>query len=403
MAQKIAAGRGGEVDQVVLARDPAAVFRGLDQSRVEVAVAYDTSCLAPTALEAVPRGIAVARAGAGYPGPVHLERFASPARLCVTDEPRLACLGGIGMLTLVLSTVELAGALSKKTIELPVLRTVQVLLSGRLRVFASARDVALELVRRDVASIVSKLAAEGARVVLELSGPALKLLSVSERAVIASVAPMVGAAAAIFASDDRTASYLRDQRRSKAHRALAPDPGAPCDEVISIDLAGVDPLVMDETGAVRAVAQLAGKPVRQVMLGGDTGTTLRDFFEAAALLKSKRVPDALDFLLAIPSRQMLEVLAREGALAELVQTGARLVEPDARVVMGEIYASSGLSLRTCDPFALPSKHVACSAQTIAYAIAHGEIGDPRSFKRPPRVTLPLELPTDDVLIVRSQR
>ena len=138
-------------------------------------------------------------------------------------------------------------------------------------------------------------------------------------------------------SDERTEVFLRDQRRSKAHRALVPDAGAPCDEVLNVDLGAVDPLYMDETGAVRSVRDLAGKPVSQVLLGGDSGCTLRDLFAAAALLKSKRVPARVEFLVAIPSRQMLEVLAGSGALTDLIATGARLIEPDARVMTGELY------------------------------------------------------------------
>jgi len=237
------------------------------------------------------------------------------------------------------------------------------------------------------------------------------LLSVGDRAVLVGIAPYLGAAAAVFVSDERTEVYLRDQRRSKAHRALVPDAGAPCDDVLNLDLGAVDPLLMDETGQVRSVRDLAGKPVAQVLLGGDSGTTLRDLFAAAALLKSKRVPSRLDFLLAVPSRQMLEVLASSGALTDLIATGARLIEPDARVMSGAIYpptttSGGGLSLRSADPE--PRVHgrpsfVVASAETLAYAIAAGEVGDPRLFKRPVRVTVPRVLPTDDVLVVRERR
>jgi aconitate hydratase len=209
-------------------------------------------------------------------------------------------------------------------------------------------------------------------------------------------------------SDERTEVFLRDQRRSKAHRALVPDAGAPCDEVLNVDLGAVDPLYMDETGAVRSVRDLNGKPVSQVLLGGDSGATLRDLFAAAALLKSKRVPARVEFLVAIPSRQMLEVLAGSGALTDLIATGARLVEPDARVMSGELYppAPAGISARTHDlePSSTMPRNVAiASAETLAYAVATGEMGDPRSFKRPVRVTIPRALPTDDVLVVRDRK
>lgn len=439
MPQKILAGRAADpqlrgdlvqvkVDQVILSRAPSrvlaeAIAAGMKKTPVEVAVAYDGTCITDAASlmdveKGMPRSVSpelpthnvpIARPGIGFPGPVHLERFAAPARLALTDDPRLASVGGIGMLSIVTSPSQLGQALATGSVWLRPPRSVQIHLSGRVRPFVCARDVALELLRRGIEEVVRRIEGEHkAPVVLEFAGPSARLLSVGERAVLCGIAPQVGAAAALFVSDEKTEVFLRDQRRSKAHRALNPDPGAPCEEVISIDLAAVDPLLMDETGVVRAVRDLAGKPVAQVVLGGDSGVTLRDMLAAALLLKSKRVPSRLDLLVAPPSRQVLEVLAEAGALVDLVATGARIIEPDRRVVTSEIYPPprGALSLRTADPEprvpGAPS-FVVASAETLAYAVATGTVGDPRSFKRPVRVTVPRALPTDDVLILRDKK
>ena len=432
MAQKILAGRASDptlaadlvevkVDQVVLARAPmaahaAGVAAGLKKACTEVAIAYEGRCVTvgdsidegrEASAELLARGVLVARAGAGFPAPVHLERFASPARLCVTDEPRLAGLGGVGMLTLVVPAASLGRALAQGSVLVRRPVSVQVLLGGRLRPFVGARDAALEIIRRGLADVVRRVEeARGAPIVLEFGGPSARLLSVGERTALAALAPQVGAVASLFVSDERTEVFLRDQRRSKAHRGLAPDAGAPCEEVVNVDLGAVDPLLLDEQGRVRAVRDLSGRPVTQVLLGGDGGATLRDLLAAATLLKSKRVPAALDFLLAVPSRQMLEVLASTGALTDLIATGARLIEPDARIVSGDLYGppSAGVALRTCDPEPRLSRGpgaVVASAETLSYAVATGEVGDPRAFKRPVRVTVPRALPTDDVLVARK--
>ena len=449
MAQKILAARlrgsspppgPGEmlevgVDQIVLARAPMralaeAVAAGLKKASAEVAIVYDGHCVTGASVpgcasgvtssddgsgddaramsgEMLARGLLVARAGVGYPGPVHLERFASPARLCVTDEPRMAGVGGIGMLTLVVPTLSLASALARGAVVVRSPVSIQVLLAGRLRPFVCARDVALELLRRGLPAIVQRVEeARGAPVVLEFTGPSVRALSVGERTVLASLAPQVGAAGALFVSDERTEVFLRDQRRSKAHRALVPDAGAPCEEVVNLDLGAVDPLVLDEQSQVRSVRDLAGRAVTQVLLGGDGGATLRDLLAVATLLKSKRVPSRLDFLVAVPSRQMLEALAGTGALTDLIATGARIVEPDARIASGQLYPppGAGAALRTCDPEPRISGRrtaLVASAETLAFAVATGELGDPRAFKRPVRVTVPRVLPTDDVLIARK--
>src|SRR4051812_20474808 len=307
MPQKILAGRCADaqlrgeivevkVDQVVLSRAPMraygeALSLGLKKTPVEVAVAYDTICVtdaktqalaAARTYQSVPlemshAGVLIARPGIGFPAPVHLERFGSPARLAVTDDPRLASVGGSGMLVLVVSAGQLGQALALGTVSLRPPRSVQVLLSGRMRPFVCARDVSLELVRRNLGEVIQRIEAQfHAPVVIEFAGPSARLLSVAERAVLCGVAPELGASAALFVSDEKTEVFLRDQRRSKAHRTLVPDPGAPCDEVISVDLGAVDPLLCDETGQVRPVRDLAGKPVSQVILGGDGGATLRD-------------------------------------------------------------------------------------------------------------------------------
>ena len=439
MPQKVLAGRAADtslrsdlvqvkVDQVVLTRAPGravaeAQLLGLKKTPVEVAVAYDTLCVSDadtvalraaghdsTVLADTPSyGILVARPGVGFPAPVHLERFASPARLAVTDDPRMCFVGGIGMLSLVVGPGQLAQALTSGSVTVRTPRSIQILLSGRARPFVCARDIALELLRRGLAETIRRVdTTYGAPVVIEFAGPSARLLSVPERSVLCAVAPAAGAASAVFVSDDKSEAFLRDQRRSKAHRALVPDPGAPCEEVLSIDLSTVDPLLMDTRGEIKSVRDLAGTPVQQVLLGGDSGATLRDLLAAATLLKSKRVPSRLDFLVAPPSRQVLEVLAQDGGLVDLVATGARLIEPDARVLSGELYPPGpGLaSIRTCDPTPAPqrtSSFIVASAETAAYAVATGEIGDPRSFKRPIRVTVPRVFPTEDVLFTRPRK
>ncbi|MCC6524113.1 MAG: 3-isopropylmalate dehydratase [Polyangiaceae bacterium] len=433
MPQKVLAGRASDpqlkgdivrvkVDQVILSRAPSrtlaeALAAGLKRAIPEVSIAYDGTAVTTranvptdgTLSNGLPQyGVLVARPGIGFPAPVHIERFAAPARLALTDDPRLAPVGGVGMLCLVVSPTQLGQALATGSVSLRPPRSIQIHLSGRTRPFVCARDVALELLRRGIPEIVRRIEAEhAAPVVLEFAGPTARMLSVGTRSVLCGIAPQVGAAAALFISDDKTEVFLRDQRRSKAHRALLPDPGAPCEEVLTIDLATVDPLVMDLDGRVRTARELTGQPVGQVVLGGDSGVTLRDMLAAASLLKSKRIPPRLDLLLAPPSRQVLEVLGQSGALVDLVATGARIVEPDRRVMTGELYppTEEGLSMRCADPDPrMPGfrPYLVASAETLSYAVAHGIVGDPRAFKRPARVTVPRVLPTEDVLVVRQK-
>jgi len=440
MAQKILASRSDEtapatdlvkakVDQVVLTRNPSRVLAeafalGLKKTQLEAAVVYDGRCVSsafPRPEEAEPvlddpsfdptaQSLTLARAGIGVPPAVHLERFAAPGRLMLTDDPKLATVGGTGMLTLIAPSSQLAKALVDGYAMIRAPKSVQVLLSGRTRPFVCARDVIHELIRRGLEETVRNVEQRtGAPVVLEFAGPSAKLLSVAERAVLASIAPLVGAVGSLFISDEKTEAYLRDQRRSKAHRALIPDAGAPSEEVVNIDLATVDPLVLDPNGQVRSVRDVAGKQVAMVILGGDGTATARDFLAAATLLKSKKIGPRLDFLICPPSRQILEILAKTGALTDLLATGARLIEPDRLVTYGELYpppsTDIGVAVRTSDvePCAPGVGSYIVSAETLAYTVAHSQLGDPRAFKRPVRVQIPRELPTEDQLVVRERR
>ncbi len=410
-----------KVDQVILAREPnrvlgAAVEAGLTSAVPEVAAAYPPYCLSigeedsdPHAPHRVPHealslGFLVAQPGVGFAAMVHLERFGSPTRLALSDDTRLASCGAAGMLTLPASRGQLTSALLEGKTQIRVPRSILVILSGRLRPFVCARDAVLELMRRGLKEAVAAVDARlHAPVVLEFGGTSLKFFSVSDRAVLATLAHQLGAAGTLFPSDEKTETFLRDQRRSKAHRSLYADAGAMYEDQVSLDLSSVEPLIIDEDGRIRAVRELDGRPVRQVLLGGDSGISLRDLLAAAALLKSKRADPAVEFLLCPPSRQILEMLARGDGLSSLLATGARLIEPDRRAMAGLLYRTTEpqSQLRNADREPGDRSFVA-SAETLAFAVAHGELGDPRKFKRPVRVAVPRNLPTDDVLLVRGR-
>jgi len=413
-------GRTCKVDQLVLGRMlgnvlGAARAHGDRTSAVEVAVAYPPECISwdggATASrvddQGTPSGLLIAQPGAGFAPVVHLERFAAPGRVAVVDDPRLAVLGAMGMLTLVRGQEELGAVLRSGSLTLADPVSVLVAVTGRLRPFVSVRDAGLQLIRSAAREVVQEVQKRtGSAVILEFGGQSTKHLSVPDRAVLASIAPRLGAQGVLFPADDKTETFLRDQRRSKAFRAVAAD-GASYEAVVPLDLGAVDPLVLDASGEVLPVRLLEGKPIGQALLGGDSGTTLRDLYTVGSLLKGKRSPGGLEFLFAPPSRQCLEVLTRDGVLLDLIALGARIVEPDRRVLSGECYPplTGELSVATFDPVSdgAPSSRVAVSCETLAFALVHGQLGDPRGFRRQVRVALPRQLPTEDTLLLGGSR
>jgi aconitate hydratase len=377
----------------------------------DIAVAYEPSCIRgderslsqPEWVDALRRlGILRGRPGIGFASSVHLERFGAPGRILVGDDPRLALLGGVGMLPLVLSTEKVLQILGGDTQSVCPPRILQILLSGKLSPSVAARDVALCLLRMNLRERVGALAeAGGVPVVLEFTGPGLRGLSVQERALLCSLAPEVGAWSAVAGSDEKTELYLRDQRRSKAHRQLSPDAGAGCSEVLRLELGGVEPLVQLADGTIAALGERDFPPVREIVLGGEVSGTLRDLLSAAQWFKSKRAQQDIDLVLVPATRQTLEALTADGTLSLLLSAGTRLLPPDARWLTGEWQPppSSGQSLRS---FTRDAGNVhgsaawaVASTETLCQTAIAGRMQDPRLLRRATKVPCPRELPIDD--------
>jgi aconitate hydratase len=347
-------------------------------------------------------GILRGRPGIGFPASVHLERFGSPGRVLVTDDPRMALLGGIGVLTLITSKERVLETLECGYIDWQTPRIVQVLLSGKLNPSVSARDVALELLRRGLAETVRSLKTLGnGPVVLEFSGPGLRGLSVHERALLCSIAAEADANAALTGSDEKTELFLRDQRRSKAHRQLSPDAGAACAEVVRLDLGSVEPLVRLANGTICTLTEREFPPVHEVVLGGEVSGTLRDLLCAAQWFKSKRSNLDVDLSIVPATRQTLEAISQDGTLSQLLSAGGRLIAPDERLFDGtwQRPPQNGHTLRSFTmsppPDASPFPYMLASVETLCQAAISGRLQDPRLLRRTTKVPCPRELPTDD--------
>lgn len=381
---------------------------------LDLAVAYDPYCMRdPAASSDEPQlvndlkrlGVIRGRPGIGHPAAVHLERCAAPARIVVTDSQQMSSLGGLGMLSLCATPAQIVSALATGQVRWQVPLVIQIILSGRLGASMSARDVQFELVRLGLRQRVQALAgAQHAPVVLEFSGPGTRTLSVPDRALLCSIAPSVGATAAIVSCDEKTELFLRDQRRSKAHRQLAPDPGAPCAEVLCLDLSSVVPLVALGAAGIVPVAEVANSPIREVIIGGEASASLRDLLSAAAWFKTKRTSSDVDVLVIPPTRQVFECIANNGTLAQLLSVGVRLLEPDVRLLEGRWQPppTDGVSLRSfaCADAAAedPANWAVGSVDTLCMSAIAGSFQDPRASRKSQRISYPRDLPIDDSLL-----
>jgi aconitate hydratase len=281
-------------------------------------------------------------------------------------------------------------------------QVMNVRLTGSLPPWSSAKDVALEILRR--------LTVSGGRGnILEFSGEGVKTLNATERTTIANMSIETGAITAVFPSDEKTRRYFIAQDRLQDWIELAADPDAGYDGEIDIDLTGIEPLVArpHSPDNVASVASEAGKKVHQVAIGSCTNSSMEDMFRVAAILKGKLVPPEVSLIIAPGSRQVLRGLIESGSLSDMISAGARLVETTCGFCngVGQAPRSGGISLRTSNRnfpgrSGTPDAHLyLVSPETAAASAVAGAITDPRILGAPIQVRLPERFSIDDRMIV----
>lgn len=347
-------------------------------------------------------GVYFSRPGNGICHQVHLERFGVPGKTLLGADSHTPTAGGLGMLAIGAGGLDVAVAMAGGPFYMTVPKVVNVRLHGRLAPWASAKDVVLEVLRRLTVK-------GGVGRILEYGGEGVKYLTVPERATIANMGAETGATTSIFPSDEVTRAFLRAQGREEVWVELSADADASYDEVLDIDLSSLEPLVAcphspDNVKPVREVGPVA---VDQVVIGSCTNSSYLDLMRVAAILKGKVVHPRVSLVIAPGSRQVLAMLAQNGALADLVAAGARILECACGpcIGMGQAPPSGGVSVRTINRNFQGRSGTAdalvylASPETAAAAALTGYLTDPRELGEPPIVGMPGKFYVDDRMIL----
>ncbi len=347
-------------------------------------------------------GVYFSRPGNGICHQVHLERFAVPGGTLLGSDSHTPTAGGMGMLAIGAGGLDVAVAMAGEPFYLAMPRVVLVRLTGRRPPWVSAKDIILELLRRlTVKGGVGKI--------LEYGGEGVRDLSVPERASITNMGAELGATSSIFPGDERTRTYLRMQGREDAFRALRAEPDARYDGEVEINLATLEPLVAcpHSPDNVVPVREVAGTRVHQVAIGSCTNSSYQDLTIVARILRGKRVHPGVSLVVSPGSRQVLEMIARSGALADFVAAGARILESACGpcIGMGQAPPSGGVSVRTFNRnfegrSGTPDGKVYLASPEVAAATAiAGVITDPRSLGTPSLIPMPRVFHVDDSMIL----
>ncbi|WP_329885812.1 aconitate hydratase [Pseudoramibacter faecis] len=347
-------------------------------------------------------GVYFSRPGNGICHQVEIERFGVPGQTLVGSDSHTPTGGGIGMLAIGAGGLDVAVAMAGGEYYITMPQIVQVELIGKLRKGVSSKDIILEVLRQcSVKGGVNK--------VFEYTGSGVATLTVPERATITNMGAELGATTSIFPSDDMTRAFLKAQDREGDFIALAADADAEYDQVVKVDLSALDPLAAcpHSPDAVKKVAELEGMPVNQVCIGSCTNSSYLDLMKVAAIMKGKTVAENVEMVVAPGSRQVLTMLAENGALADILGTGARVLECGCGpcIGMGQAPCTDGVSLRTFNRnFKGRSGTVSAdiyllSPETAAISAIEGKLTNPLGKVELPAIAMPGYFRVNDNAVV----
>jgi aconitate hydratase len=347
-------------------------------------------------------GLYFSRPGNGICHQVHLERFAVPGQILLGADSHTPTCGGIGMVAIGAGGLDVALAMAGEPFHLKVPRVVQVRLSGQLSPWVSAKDIILEMLRRLTVD-------GGVGKVFEYGGPGVKTLTVPERATITNMGAELGATTSLFPSEDMTRLFLRSQQREADWMLMNPDSDAKYDEVMEIGLESLEPFAAQPHSPdhVFPVKEIDRLKVDQVAIGSCTNSSYRDLMTVASILKGKTVSPNVSLVISPGSRQVLKMLASNGALSDLIESGARILESACGpcIGMGQAPCTNAISLRTFNrnfqgrSGTQSSQVYLVSPEVAAASAIKGMITDPRTFGEPPSIDVPEIFPVEDNMII----
>ena len=385
---------------------------GVDRVKTERSVAYIDHNTLQTGFENADdhryiqtvtkkHGIYFSRPGNGICHQVHLERFGIPGKTLIGSDSHTPTGGGIGMLAMGAGGMDVAVAMGGGTYYIPMPTMTRINLTGYLKPWVSAKDVILEVLRRMTVK-------GGVGKIIEYGGEGVKALSVPERATITNMGAELGATTSIFPSDEITLAFLKAQDRADDWTEILPDPDAQYDEVIDIDLCALEPMAAcpHMPDKVKTTEEIGKIKVDQVAIGSCTNSSFVDMMKVAKILKGKTVCPTVSLCIAPGSKQVLNMLAMNGALGDMIGAGARILESACGpcIGMGQSPNSGGISLRTFNrnfegrSGTKDAGIYLVSPEVAAASALTGYLTDPRDLGEAPTVEMPEHFAINDNMI-----
>ena len=348
-------------------------------------------------------GVYFSKPGNGVCHQVFLERFAVPGETLIGSDSHTPTAGAVGMLAMGAGGLDVALAMAGGAYYINVPKVCKVNIIGSFKPMVTGKDVVLEVLRRlTVKGGVSRI--------FEYGGEGIKNLSVPQRATITNMGAELGATTSIFPSDERTLEFFKAQGREEDWFEFKADEDAVYDEEITIDLNTLEPLAAmpHSPDNVKKVSEIGKIKVDQVAIGSCTNSSYEDLMKVAKILKGKKVHSDVSLVIAPGSRQVMEMIARNGALADIISSGARILENGCGpcIGMGQAPGTNGVSLRTFNrnfygrSGTLSAKVYLVSPETAAVSAIKGVLTDPRELETDLCINMPERFIVDDSMILK---
>ena len=336
-------------------------------------------------------GVYYSRPGNGICHQVHLERFGIPGKTLIGSDSHTPTGGGIGMLAFGAGGLDVAVAMGGGEYHINMPKMTKINLTGKLSPWVSAKDVILEVLHRmSVKGGVGKI--------IEYGGEGILTLSVPERATITNMGTELGATTPIFPADEITRQFLEAQGRGDCWKELKSDEDAVYDEIIDIDLSTLEPLAAcpHSPDAVKSVTELGPIHIDQCCIGSCTNSSYLDMMRVASILKGRTVHPDVSLTIGCGSKQVYNMLALNGALADMIAAGARILECACGpcIGMGQSPNSGGVSLRTFNrnfegrSGTADAQVYLVSPETAAASALAGVLTDPRTLGEESEISMP---------------
>ena len=347
-------------------------------------------------------GVFYSKPGNGICHQVQIERFGVPGDTLLGSDSHTPTGGGIGMLAIGAGGLDVAVAMAGDPYYITMPKVVQVELTGKLRTGVSSKDVILEVLRQCTVK-------GGVNKVFEYTGAGVKTLTVPERATITNMGAELGATTSVFPSDEMTKLFLEAQGRGADYIELSADADAVYDEVVRVDMDSLEPLTAcpHSPDKVVKISEIEGLKVDQVAIGSCTNSSWLDLMKVAAIVKGKTVAENVSLVIAPGSKQVLTMLAENGALADLLNAGARVLECGCGpcIGMGQAPSTDAVSLRTFNRnffgrSGTPSADVyLLSPETAAISALEGVLTNPLGRIDLPEIAMPENFLLNDTMVM----